>query len=95
MALSYVPWPCPMFNGPNSKITQLLVGWYVVETSFPIGSYWPRFGSIQDPMLVFLDEVTSGLDSAAAAGVMQFLRDVARTKARETRGACHWEVRKY
>jgi len=35
---------------------------------------------LKDPLCVFLDEVTSGLDAAAAAGITNFLQDLARSK---------------
>lgn len=35
---------------------------------------------LKDPLVVFLDEVTSGLDAAAAAGVAKFLQDLAHSQ---------------
>merc|ERR1711971_987224 len=34
---------------------------------------------LKDPLCVFLDEVTSGLDAAAAAGITNFLQQLARS----------------
>jgi len=35
---------------------------------------------LKDPLVVFLDEVTSGLDAASAASIAKFLQDLARAK---------------
>merc|ERR1711988_1482931 len=35
---------------------------------------------IKDPLVVFLDEVTSGLDAAAAASITNFMQELARSK---------------
>jgi ABC-type multidrug transport system ATPase subunit len=35
---------------------------------------------LKDPLVVFLDEVTSGLDAASAAGIAKFLQELARSQ---------------
>merc|ERR1719230_2271703 len=35
---------------------------------------------LKNPLVVFLDEVTSGLDAAAAANITTFLQDLARSQ---------------